>query len=395
MADRPDGWSPSARDRATRLADVIIAWNVFQHFYPYFDVVDTDWEAMLEQSLTSAATDPDERAFLATLRRLVAGLYDCHGAVYHPIDSVRFLPPVLWDWIEDSLAVTDVAANIEADLRPGDVIVEIDGIPAKEAIEALELQIPGATPQWRRWRAVRKLGNGERGTTLDLKIRTPEGAVRTVTLARTTDDESLREHRPEPVTELQPGVYYVDLGRLEEKEFTAVLPRLARAQGVVLDLRGHLRISPWTVASHLIDEPAPAVLIATPVVMRPDGEAMTFNYDHGAMAYPQEPRFRGGVVVLTDGRAMSADETFLGMVEHYRLADIVGGPSAGTNGTINTFSLPGGYQVRWTGARVLKLDGSQHHGIGILPTVPVSRTIAGVAEGRDEVLERAIALIDQ
>jgi C-terminal processing protease CtpA/Prc len=42
--------------------------------------------------------------------------------------------------------------------------------------------------------------------------------------------------------------------------------------------------------------------------------------------------------------------------------------------------------------KVLKHDGSQHHGIGILPTVPVSRTRAGVAAGRDEVLERALEL---
>jgi hypothetical protein len=38
----------------------------------------------------------------------------------------------------------------------------------------------------------------------------------------------------------------------------------------------------------------------------------------------------------------------------------------------------------------LKHDNSQHHGIGILPTVPSSRTLKGVAEGRDEVLEKAI-----
>ncbi len=31
--------------------------------------------------------------------------------------------------------------------------------------------------------------------------------------------------------------------------------------------------------------------------------------------------------------------------------------------------------------KVLKHDGSPHHGVGILPTVPVSRTQAGVAAG--------------
>jgi hypothetical protein len=43
--------------------------------------------------------------------------------------------------------------------------------------------------------------------------------------------------------------------------------------------------------------------------------------------------------------------------------------------------------------KVLKHDGSRHHGVGILATVPVSRTRAGVAEGKDEALERALGLL--
>jgi C-terminal processing protease CtpA/Prc len=43
--------------------------------------------------------------------------------------------------------------------------------------------------------------------------------------------------------------------------------------------------------------------------------------------------------------------------------------------------------------KVLKHDGSQHHGVGIQPTVPVQRTIPGVAEGRDELLEVAIEVV--
>ena len=43
--------------------------------------------------------------------------------------------------------------------------------------------------------------------------------------------------------------------------------------------------------------------------------------------------------------------------------------------------------------KVLKHDGSRHHGVGIAPTVPVSRSIAGVAAGRDELLEKALAVV--
>ena len=50
---------PTAEDRACRLAAVALGWNVFQHFYPYFDVVETDWEAVLPDMLARAAEDPD------------------------------------------------------------------------------------------------------------------------------------------------------------------------------------------------------------------------------------------------------------------------------------------------------------------------------------------------
>ena len=32
--NRPEGWLPSARDRSSRLASVIQAWNFAEHFFP-------------------------------------------------------------------------------------------------------------------------------------------------------------------------------------------------------------------------------------------------------------------------------------------------------------------------------------------------------------------------
>jgi C-terminal processing protease CtpA/Prc len=110
---------------------------------------------------------------------------------------------------------------------------------------------------------------------------------------------------------------------------------------------------------------------------------------------PSAPYLKARKAFITDGRAISAAESCMGIVENYRLGEIVGGPTAGTNGNVNPFSLPGGYTVTWTGMKVLKHDGSQHHGIGILPTIPVARTRAGVAAGRDELLERAIQAVRQ
>ena len=71
----------------------------------------------------------------------------------------------------------------------------------------------------------------------------------------------------------------------------------------------------------------------------------------------------------------------------------MGEASAGTNGNVNPFTLPGGYTVSWTGMRVTKRNGTPHHGVGIFPTVPVSPTVSGSRAGRDEVLDRAVQLV--
>ena len=108
---------------------------------------------------------------------------------------------------------------------------------------------------------------------------------------------------------------------------------------------------------------------------------------------PETPRFEGKIAFITDGRAISYAESCMGIIEHYKLGAIVGEPTAGTNGNVNPFGVPGGYTIRWTGMQVLKHDGTQHHGVGILPTVPCSRTIQGIAAGRDELLEKAIEIV--
>lgn len=118
----------TAEDEAVRLADVIIAWNVFQHFFPYFDVVDVDWDAALTTALAAAREDRDAAELLETLERLVAGLDDGHGRVVHPLlEGMASLPAAL-DWIEGKVVV--VAAAEETPFERGDVLVSIDGVPA-------------------------------------------------------------------------------------------------------------------------------------------------------------------------------------------------------------------------------------------------------------------------
>ena len=391
----PDYWQPSGDDRSTRLAAIALAWNVFQHFYPYFDVVDVDWEATLRRSLAAAAVDAGEAEFLDTLKRLVADLRDGHGRVGNHHDGPPHLPAMAADWVGTDLVVTAVGEGVDG-LRVGDLVTEVDGRSVNEVLASLRETVSAATPQHLRDRALSEIGLGAPGSTLTLTTRSPSGQERTTAVKRNIpawEDHAVREPRPDQAAELADGVFYVDLDRFEHvREFNKLVPKLAEADGIVFDLRGYPSFDFRPVIARLIDETVTSAQWHVPLVHHPDRRDMRFQFSNWSVR-PKSPRFSKNVAFITDGRAISAAETLLGIIEHYKLAEIVGAPTAGTNGNINPFWLPGGYHVTWTGMRVLKHDGSQHHGVGIQPTVPVSRTVEGIAAGRDELLERAVAVV--
>jgi hypothetical protein len=186
---------------------------------------------------------------------------------------------------------------------------------------------------------------------------------------------------------------YVDLTRLDDTTFQAAVPRLAASTGLVFDMRGYpATISTADVLAHLSDRAMRSAPFEVPLVTRPDRDGWRF-VDVGWPVPPATPRFRARVAFLTDARAISYGETTMGIVEAYQLGAIVGAPTAGTNGSINPFALPGGYRIWWSGMRVRKHDGSTLHGVGIRPTVPAARTLAGIRAGRDEVLEAGLRLV--
>jgi C-terminal processing protease CtpA/Prc len=381
----------TANDRATRIAGVIIAWNIFQHFYPYFDVVQTDWGKALETALQSAAADRDERDFVLTLRRLVAALKDGHGSV---IPGPQGAPaPLAWDWIENRLVVTFVPDAQGQAIERGDAVLGVNGKPVAQALAEIEALTSGATPQWIRWKALRELGLGALGRPLVLEIepfRDPAHR-RTVTLKRGSNGGA-SDPRPDKIAELKPGVFYVDLTRISDSDWSGALPRLQNASGIVFDLRGYPTLGPnWL--TYLSDQRLHSQQWHVPEVTAPDHKNLVFSRAGDWDLAPSKPYLKARRAVLTNGSAISYAESTMGIIEHYKLAEIVGSPTAGTNGNVNPIALPGGYTLTWTGMKVLKHDGSQHHGIGIKPTVPVSRTRAGVAAGRDEVLERGLEAV--
>lgn len=375
-------------DVVAGIADVIVVWNVLEHFWPYWDIVSTDWTAELDAALADALDDRSVDDHVLTLEKLSAAAPDAHASTTCPGESPRASPPFAVDMIEGQVVVTATASK---EVARGDVIVSVDGRPATEQLAA-DAALASGSPQWRLVRARQQFGTGPVGSTLALRLRRG-GADLDVTVMR--GDRMPEQFARPSIDRLDDGVYYIDLSRATMADIDAVMDRLATAPGVVFDLRGYPN-SNHKVLSHLLTRPDDSnAWLRLPHVIRPDHTptAMPSWETFGLNLPVLQPHIGGRVAFLTGPGAASYAESVMGLVEHYHLGEIVGAATAGTNGNKAEITEPTGCRTTFTGVRATKPNGTRHHLIGIQPTIPASRTIAGVIAGRDEILEKALAYV--
>lgn len=384
----PPAPGPAGFDVFAGAADVIVVWNVFQHFWPYWDVVSVDWITELDTALRDALDDHTLDDHVATLQRLSAAAPDGHARIGCPGRAPRETLPFDVDVIEGQIVVI---ATQDPAVQRGDILVSIAGIPAARLLAAEEALASGS-PQRRRVVARDRLGTGPVGSRVTLRVRR-NGIEQNLTVARrnaSTEGASLPA-----IERLDDGVYYVDLSRASMSTIDDAMERLAAAPGVVFDVRDYPNGND-KVLSHLLTQPDTSkAWLAVPRVIRPDhGPSAISSWDTFGWAIPVlQPHIAGRVAFLTGPGAISYAESVMGFVAHYHLGEIVGSPTAGTNGNVAQIAEPSGCSAWFTGMRVTHSDGSRLHLLGIQPTIPATQTIAGVRAGRDEVLERALRYV--
>lgn len=386
-------FTPSGLDRATRLADIALAWSIYKNFYPNFDYTPVDWSEELSRTLREAAIDATPEKFLRTLEKMVASVRDGHGFVQLDAQISRWLP-LRWDWVQDHVVI--LAAAPSTGLHAGDVVEKYNGRPVQDVIaQDIDPIVSASTPQHRKVYELYWLAMND-GSPVILNVRTATGAVvrRTLQPAVSFFNAPL-PGQPEHIAEVKPGIWYVDLDHLAPEFWTQKLPDLANAKAVIFDMRGYPTAAEREVLAHLTDKPIHSGQFDVPIYTRPDRQGVTYGPPNWWTIAPTTPRLSGKIIFLTGPHAVSWAESVMGTVAYNHLATIVGSTTAGTNGNIDPSFLPGGYFFEFTGMRVLAEDGSRFFGIGIKPDVPVEPTIAGIRAGHDEVLDKAVAIASQ
>lgn len=373
------------------VADVVVAWAVLRHFYPYWEVVNVNWDERLLPLLVSALDNNGTcEANSMVLRKLFSEIKDGHAQFFDPKVSLGHIP-IAAQFIEGQIVVI-ASSTKEANI--GDVIQTINGQSASEWFSEKRELISGSD-SWRDFMTVNRfLETGPQDSIVRLMIENKDGTSKNIALSYTAKDRATQS-RPDAITELRPGIWYVDLTRDSKDPIQTKFETLAHAKGVVFDVRGYPTHAAINVISHLINTPEHDHWMHIPYYLAPGAPPAGWT-DEGWDLKPEKPTITPNRVFLTDGSAISYADSIMGYIKDKELATIIGSTTAGTNGDVVMVELPSGIRFWFTGMKVTRHDGaSRFHLIGCEPDKVVKQTLVGIRAGRDEVLEAAVQYLQK
>jgi C-terminal processing protease CtpA/Prc len=390
-----------------RLLALFRFWSVIDNFYPYKNLIGDTWRDVLERFIPKFEADKTALEYQQTVLEMVSEIHDTHGFVRGTDDFNEalggFTVPVYIRYLEGKAVVWKVLDD-KLPVKVGDTIINVDGETEQKRREYLSRFVAASTPQSLFSRVSFYLLRGPKDSKAKMTVLGADGKAREIETARS---QSLNDPnfyrgtlRTKPVVEVLPeNIGYVDLGRLQNGEVNAMFEKIKNTKAVIFDMRGYPNGTAWSIAPRLTDKTA----VGAALFSRPIPSANSFaNSDFlGGANYtftqPLPERlgdvYRGKVVMLIDESAISQAEHTCLFFESATDVTFIGMPTAGANGDVTNMVLPGGIIVNFSGHAVRHADGRQLQRLGIQPTIKVSPTVKGIAEGRDEILEAAVKYI--
>ena len=383
--------------RELRLLAAFRIWGAFQHFFAYRDLMEDDWDRVLEKFLPRLEQAANATEYALALAEMVTHARDSHVSLSGSPAFDRYLgqapPPVSTRMIEGLPVVT--LAGPDTGLSPGDVVLRVDGEEAAARIARLGRYIAASTPQSLDRRVMQFWLNGEPGSEVLLAVSGKQVRVR-----RSMDFLRRRERTGE-IEQLLPGnIGYVDLDGLPPDRVDAMFEKFRDTRAIIFDMRGYPRGTSWLIAPRLTDrKQVAAARFRRPLALAPpglSGDVGTLGAAWDFVQYLPEPTkwtYRGRTVMLIDERTMSQAEHAGLFFEAANGTKFIGSRSAGADGDVTNITVPGGITVSFSGQEIRHADGRPLQRVGLIPDIEVKPTIQGIRAGRDEVLQKALEFL--
>lgn len=386
-------------DTGFRLLCLYRYWNIINYYFPYKQLINEDWNKVLLEYIPQFVNAKDELEYRLTVLSLITRVNDTyaniwdnslagyHGQKYAPLE-VKF--------VENKVVVTnyfDESLGKKSGLKIGDVIEFVDGKPIQEIVK----QKLALTPASNHSTKLRGIGRGLlRSNKLTLDVEYWNGVDTSVRQVELFYPYFFSNYQMLPKADtcfklIDSDIAYLFLGAIKNSYLSEIMGKIENTKGLVIDLRCYPSENIiFTLSEFLLPAKKSFAKMSGPSQTTPGLFTIVNELQAGSK---NDDYYKGKVVILVNEATQSQAELHAMAFRIAPRATVIGSATAGADGDVLKFVLPGGINTMISGAGVYYPDGRETQRIGIVPDIEVKPTIKGVREGRDELLESAIRII--
>lgn len=380
-------------DVAYRLLGVAKFWNAVDSYSPNRNLTDRPWDNVLAEYIALAFDR--SVSFEELYSRMVSELCDTHvNSWYVPIFGGRFVP-LMCQFAEDRLFVTDTCSLVSNDLVIGDEIILIDSLRPIDRLNELIPYMPHSNRS-------SLLRDGSYATLLTAKNEVcieymREGKIYTTMISSVDGSKFVNRRFSSQNTPTKPefkkvadGIGYINISNLTCKDEQDLENFLASCDKLIIDLRSYpaeYDVLHKLLPTFFFSQAREAAEALLPQAHRPGGFIRT-TVSTRKTSEPDK-LYKGKVVLLVNAHSQSMSEYFTMFLQTIPGSVTVGSQTAGADGDVTRIQLPyASFNI--TGAGICYPDGTNAQRNGVKIDMVVEPSAKGMMCGEDEQLRAAI-----
>ncbi len=389
-------------DAGIRLLTLYRYWNMIQYYFPYKNLVEEDWKNVLVEFIPKLVNANDETAYTLSVLELIGRIHDTHANIWGANQvltnylGVRYAPVEI-TFVEGKPVVTrfyDEKFGKETGLAIGDVISSINNKPV-DGIVKDRLKYTPASNYPTKLRDIASSLLRTNDSTIEIEF-TRNSTTERKTI-KTFTSKQISIYRKFQATDtcfrlINKDIAYINNGSLKRDYLPAMWKDMENTKGVIIDIRNYPSdFAIYDLTRYLVPESKPFVKFTKGNIESPG----FFTYGKTINAgKPNRNYYKGKVVLIVNDISQSSAEFHTMAYQLSPNATVIGSTTAGADGNVSSIVLPGGISTMISGIGVYYPDGKETQRIGIVPDIEVKPTVRGIKNGEDELLNKAIEIIN-
>lgn len=391
-------------DAGFRLLSLYRYWNIIQYYFPNRKLMDQNWNSVLINFLPRFIEARSALDYKLSALLLIAQIQDSHANIWG-YDSVlenfkgKYHVPIELKFIEDQAVVIKdylYTANATLNILKGDIIKTINGKSIANIIKE-KLPYTPASNYPTQLRNIEKELFRTNDSILEISLDRNHVIQKYLIQTIRHDNNNNGNKNDTCFKYLSPDITYLYPGTFKNSYMPSLTPLISKSKGLVIDMRCYPSdFMVFTMGKYLNSNPKYFARFSEPSIQYPGlftnkNQAMIGNSNWSS----NTEHYKGKVIIIVNETTQSQAEYTTMAFRASNKAIVIGSTTAGADGNVSQFSLPGGITTWISGLGVYYPDGRETQRVGIIPDKIVKPTIKGIKEGRDELLEEAIKLINQ